>query len=153
MKKLMILFFSLTFAIGWSQEEEAVKNTIKKFFESFHAQDSVGMQSLVHQEITLQTIGAGKDGVQRLRTERFEDMIRSIVSIPDSVKFEEKILDYSVEIDGPMANVWTPYEFWLNSEFHHCGVNSFQLFKEAHAWKIIYLIDTRRREGCDNRLR
>ena len=143
-----ILYFCMCTILCAQTPKEEVKNTVKDFFKSFHAQDSVGMQKTVHDDVVLQTIGAGKDGVQRIRTENFDDLIRSITSIPDSVKFEERILDYSVQIDGAMANAWTPYEFWLNNEFHHCGVNSFQLFKEAGTWKIIYLIDTRRREGC-----
>ena len=49
-----------------------------------------------------------------------------------------------------MAHVWAPYEFWYNGEFSHCGVNSFQLFKEEDTWKIIYLIDSRRKEDCNN---
>jgi hypothetical protein len=55
---------------------------------------------------------------------------------------------YNIQIDGAMANAWTSYEFWVNGSFSHCGVNSFQLFKDEGAWKIIYLIDTRRKEGC-----
>ena len=56
---------------------------------------------------------------------------------------------YNIQIDGPMANAWTNYEFWVNDSFSHCGVNSFQLFNDQGSWKIIYLIDTRRKEGCD----
>lgn len=151
MKWLFTIFFLCMGIVLCAQTpEEEVKNTVNDFFKSFHAQDSVGMQKIVHTNVVLQTIGAGKDGVQRIRTENFDDLIRSITSFPDSVKFEERILDYSIQIDGAMANAWTPYEFWLNNEFHHCGVNSFQLFKEEEKWKIIYLIDTRRREGCEN---
>ncbi|MBT8322548.1 MAG: nuclear transport factor 2 family protein, partial [Eudoraea sp.] len=75
-------------------------------------------------------------------------LVEAIVSIPDTVKFEERIHSYQISIDGPMANAWTPYEFWLNDQFSHCGVNSFQLINDGSSWKIIYLIDTRRREDC-----
>lgn len=146
----ILCLLSLTFASA-QDDKEAVKNTVKNFFKSFHAQDSVGMKNIVDSKVVLQTIGMGKDGTQRVRTENFDDLIRSITSIPDSVQFEERILDYSIQIDGTMANAWTPYEFWLNNKFHHCGVNSFQLFKADDSWKIIYLIDTRRREGCENK--
>ena len=47
-----------------------------------------------------------------------------------------------------MASVWTPYEFYFNGTFSHCGANSFQLFKEDNQWKIIFLVDIRRRENC-----
>lgn len=140
-------FFTITILVGQSPEEE-VRQTVVDFFEAFHAQDSVRMKLTVHPDVILQTIGTNKDGLQQVKTENFNDLVRSITSIPDSVQFEEKIMYYSIRIDGPMANAWTPYEFWLNNEFHHCGVNSFQLFKDAGTWKIIYLIDTRRKEGC-----
>ncbi|UWX56421.1 hypothetical protein NYZ99_09635 [Maribacter litopenaei] len=58
-------------------------------------------------------------------------------------------MDYSIQIDGAMANAWTPYEFRINDNFSHCGVNSFQMVKLEGEWKIIYLIDTRRKEGCE----
>jgi hypothetical protein len=61
------------------------------------------------------------------------------------MKFQEKILSYNIQIDGAMAQVWAPYEFYLNEKFSHSGVNAFTLFKEKDEWKIIYLIDTRRR--------
>ena len=83
-----------------------------------------------------------------MRTEDFSKFLKSIVSIPDTVNFQEKILSFSIQVDGAMANAWTPYEFWYNDAFSHCGVNSFQLFKDGADWKIIYLIDTRRKKGC-----
>ena len=36
--------------------------------------------------------------------------------------------------------------FGLMDNFSHCGVNSFQLFNDNGQWKIIYLIDTRRKK-------
>jgi len=57
----------------------------------------------------------------------------------------EKLLDYKIQIDGPLAHVWTPYEFYVNGKLSHSGVNSFTLFKEKDAWQIIHIIDTRRK--------
>ena len=45
-----------------------------------------------------------------------------------------------------MANAWTPYQFWFNDQFSHCGVNSFQLIKVDNTWKIFFLVDTRRKD-------
>ncbi len=126
----------------------AVKRTIEAFFNGFHKQDSLLIKKTVSKDLILQTIGRKKDGANAIRTDDFGKFLKSIVSIPDSVNFEEKLLSFNIQIDGAMANAWTPYEFWLNDKFSHCGVNSFQLFKEGEDWKIIYLIDTRRREGC-----
>ncbi|MDC6405575.1 MULTISPECIES: nuclear transport factor 2 family protein [Maribacter] len=149
-RTLTSLFIASTLiSFGQSTDEDTVRNKVDEFFTAFHAQDSAGLANLVSEKIVLQTIGTGKDGETILRQENFEDLIRSIISIPDSVKFREKLLDYSIQIDGAMANAWTPYEFWVNDTFSHCGVNSFQMVKQQGVWKIIYLIDTRRREGCE----
>ncbi|RRQ48451.1 nuclear transport factor 2 family protein [Maribacter algicola] len=143
------LIFTSLFSLAQTSEAEAVKATVDKFFTAFHAQDSVGLKTLVTPDIVLQTIGTGKKGETILRRENYSDLVKSIISIPDSVAFNEKLLDYSIQVDGAMANAWTPYEFWVNDSFSHCGVNSFQMVKLDGAWKIIYLIDTRRREGCE----
>ncbi|MFS4468209.1 nuclear transport factor 2 family protein [Maribacter sp. 2210JD10-5] len=143
----LLIFINITSA--QTAEQSKIQKTIETFFDAFHAQDAEAMKDIVDKDVILQTIGKNREGKQNIRTENFEDLIKSITSIPDSVAFQERILDYSIQVDGAMANAWTPYEFWLNETFHHCGVNSFQLFKEENDWKIIYLIDTRRREGCE----
>lgn len=54
----------------------------------------------------------------------------------------------NILIDGNLASVWTDYKFYIDDQFSHCGVNSFQLFKGKDGWKVIYIIDTRRKENC-----
>ncbi|WP_445382343.1 nuclear transport factor 2 family protein [Robiginitalea sp. IMCC43444] len=128
---------------------EAVKAVIDQFFEGFHKRDTAMMRSVLAEKVLLQTIGKSPDGATQLRTENMNAFVQSIGSIPDSVQIEEKLLDYSIHSDGLMANAWTPYEFYLRGTFSHCGVNSFQLYHDGNAWKIIYLVDTRKRKGCD----
>ncbi len=136
-------------AISQNPELE-VKNTVETFFIGFHQQDSTLVHNVVTKDVILQSIGTDKNGKTVVRNEDFNQFITAIMSIPKDQKFEEKLLSFNIQIDGNMANVWTPYEFWFNGEFSHCGVNSFQLVKIDEAWKIIYLIDTRRKTGCEN---
>lgn len=134
---------------AFSQNSEIeVKNAVETFFVGFHEQDSTIINQVVTKDIILQSIGRTKDGKATVRNEDFNQFITSIVSIPKDQKFEEKILSFNIQIDGNLANVWTPYEFWFNGAFSHCGVNSFQLVKMDDVWKIVYLIDTRRKENC-----
>ena len=96
----------------------------------------------------MQSIGKNKEGVVKLNQSDFAQFVKSIGSIPKDKTFEEKLLGFNIQVDGAMANAWTPYEFWFDGNFSHCGVNSFQLMKVKEDWKIIYLVDTRRREDC-----
>ncbi len=42
----------------------------------------------------------------------------------------------TVLVRGPIAAVWTPYEFWLNGESQHCGVELISFVKMDGAWKV-----------------
>jgi hypothetical protein len=59
------------------------------------------------------------------------------------------LLDYKIQIDEDLATVWTPYHFFVNSKLSHCGANAFTLVKIAGKWKIIAIIDTRRKTNCE----
>ena len=151
MQKLLWVLAILSFTDLYAQEPDkvAVQRTIETFFEGFHQQDSLLIKQTVHYGVVLQTIAKDSLGNDRVRTEDFHRFLRSIVGIPKTTRFEEVLKSFSIQVDGPMAHAWTPYEFRLNDVFSHCGVNSFQLFKEGADWKIIYLIDTRHKDQCD----
>ena len=150
MKLILLFVWLLTSNIMTAQESEkkAIQKTIETFFDGFHQRDSILIKQTVSENIIVQTIGKNKEGNSVIRNEDFGKFLKSIASIPDTLQFKEKLMSFNIQVDGAMANAWTPYEFWMNNTFHHCGVNSFQLFKDENAWKIIYLIDTRRKEDC-----
>ena len=130
-------------------EKEAVRQVVEDFFDAFHRQDSLGMKQFMGDGVLLQTTGRNKEGKTQFRSQPIERLYESIVSIPDSVQFEEKLTSWSIQVDRTMANAWVGYEFWLNGNFSHCGINSFQMVNFDGEWKIIYLIDTRGRAGCE----
>jgi hypothetical protein len=147
---ILILCVILTSNMFAQQEEnQKVKAAVDTFFEGFHKGDTLLMKSVMTDNLLLQTTFKDQDGKNILVTENRSKLIETIASRPEDQKWDERLLAYNIQIDGSMANVWTPYEFWLNGVFSHCGVNNFQLFNDSGQWKIIYLIDTRRKEGCD----
>ena len=149
--KQFLLIFILCFGLtvnAQKSEAENVKTTIIEFFDAFHKQDTTVLKNMVTDKIILQSISINKEGKTVLKDDDYSQFVKNIASIPKDRKFEEKLLDFSIQVDGRMANAWTPYEFWYQEKLSHCGVNSFQLMKVDDKWKIIYLVDTRRREGC-----
>ena len=145
---VFLMFFPLFSLQSQMDEKALVKETVEGFFEAFHQQDSVGMKSFVADNVVLQTTGFDKTGKTVLQTTPIGKLYESIVSIPDSIEFQEKLTSWSIQVDRTMANAWVGYEFWLNGTFSHCGINSFQMVNFGGEWKIIYLIDTRGKEGC-----
>ncbi len=129
-------------------DEKEVQQIVETFFEGFHAQDSMIIKKVVHKEVRMQSIGKNRTGEMVLSTQDFSGFLASICSIPETTTFREEIHSFEVKMDGKMANVWTPYTFYINDAVSHCGTNSFQLFKRDGVWKIFYIVDTRDREGC-----
>jgi len=144
---LLCTLFSLCVNAQQSAKDE-VKATIEKFFDGFHKGDTTIIKSTLATKVVVQTAFKNQKGVDILNDGSIDAFLNAIANRPADQKWDERLLSYSIQVDGNMANAWTPYEFWFNGKFRHCGVNSFQLFKDNGTWKIIYLIDTRRREGC-----
>ncbi len=143
MKKLVLwglLFFSFS---GQAQKAE-VQKTIETFFEGFHAKDTLKMKSTCSDKLVLQSISESTKG-NKFSEESPKEFYVSMATIPADMQFEERILSYNIQIDGTMAHAWTPYEFYINGKLSHKGVNAFTLFKTAEGWKIVHLIDTRRK--------
>ncbi|TKD65891.1 nuclear transport factor 2 family protein [Flavobacterium sp. ASW18X] len=148
---VLVILYLFTNALGFSQSpEEQVKKAITIFFKGFHAKDSLMMKQVVADHVVVQTTSVTQEGKTLFKTEDIHTLYKNIASIPAKVEFKEELTNFSIQVDRTMANAWVDYTFFLNKEFSHCGVNSFQLINFDGNWKIIYLIDTRGKEGCEN---
>jgi hypothetical protein len=150
MKKLLLLLLTavapLT-AICQTAEQEAVKKVINNMFTAMRTSDTTLLRSTFSADMILQSVVNKKDGTTALLTEKAEGFIKQ-VGAPHKEIYDERIVITDVKVDGPLASVWTPYKFYEGSTFSHCGVNVFQLMKTAAGWKIIYIVDTRRKDNC-----
>lgn len=153
MKKTIFLVFLLVSTTCLNTQQNEQENEIKKrisvFFEALHKGDSTLMKTVLHKDLKVQTTRNTKEGKSLLITESKRTLLKSISQKkPEDIYFE-KLLSYDIKIDGNLASVWTPYEFYFNNKFSHCGANSFQLFKNNGTWEIIFLVDMRRQNDCE----
>lgn len=136
---LLFLFFNSQFL--FSQETE-LKETITTFFEVFHKKDVEKLKQLCHEDVKLMSIMHSNKGTE-IKNETAEQFYTGIQSIPDTTNFEEKTFEYTMQFDEVFAQVWVPYEFYVNGKLTHRGSNSFQLMKKENRWLIISIIDSR----------
>ncbi|PQJ79951.1 nuclear transport factor 2 family protein [Polaribacter porphyrae] len=153
MPKIILFITACVFSLGIvgqeKNEEKAIKKVIEVFFEGLHKGDSTLMKSTLHNNIKIQTTYTNKKGEKYLKTNTKSKLLTGVATKKPENMYQEKLLSYDIKVDGNLASVWTPYEFYLNGNFSHCGANSFQLFNNNGKWEIIYLVDMRRRENCD----
>lgn len=60
----------------------------------------------------------------------------------------ERMWEPEVLIHGPIAMVWTSYDFHVDGEFSHCGINGFSLVQSNGEWQVAGVIYTVEEEGC-----
>ncbi|QNP51551.1 nuclear transport factor 2 family protein [Hymenobacter qilianensis] len=151
MKKLLLAACLLggnfaAFAQASATETAAVKQTITTFFDGLRRGDSTMARSTLAPGAVFQVI-ANREGKTQVQTEKVAGFLKS-VGTPHKEVYDERITFEQVLIDANLASVWTPYQFYVGTTFSHCGYNSFQLVKLAEGWKIVHIIDTRRKEKC-----
>jgi hypothetical protein len=128
-------------------EEKAVKAAINRFFEGMEKGDTALLKKSCTDDPVLQSYMADKEGKMMIYSEDFADLMQ-FIGTPSKDKYKEEIEFDAIHVEKSLASVWTPYIFYVNGKISHCGTNSFQLVKTSEGWKIQYIIDTRRKQGC-----
>lgn len=151
MKRILILLtamISISSFVQAQTPEDSVKAVVNQLFNAMRTVDGAMLKDAFADSAVLQTIRRKQDGTFFVHNEKVNDFVSSISSAKKD-SLDERIVFETVKIDGPLASVWTPYKFYYAGKLSHCGVNSFQLVRINGRWKIQFLIDTRRRQGCE----
>jgi len=114
-------------------ERTAVLAVIQQFFDTMAAEDVEGAKQTVISEGRFYSVRY-VDGRQVVGTFTNQEYLDGIPVKRESVR--ERMWDPTVHIRGDIASVWTPYDFWIDGKFSHCGIDSFALVKSEGKWKI-----------------
>jgi hypothetical protein len=128
-------------------DRAAVMAVVTRLFDAMRAGDSASVRAVFHPQALLSSALVGPDGTPRVRIDSIGSFVRSI-GAPHPEVLDERISGEVVQIDGPLATVWTRYAFYLGQKFSHCGVDAFTLGRTGAEWRILALTDTRQRTGC-----
>ncbi|EIM77126.1 hypothetical protein A3SI_07524 [Nitritalea halalkaliphila LW7] len=133
------------------EEKAAIEALLQELFAGMKAKDAKRVAPLFHAEASMQTVGLDEMGAPYLGPGNVEAFLKRIAETPEGTVLDEQLTDVMIRMDGPLAHAWTPYRFYVSGNFSHCGVNSFQLIKEADRWQIVHVLDTRRTENCEEK--
>ena len=137
---LTLLLLGFTSTVH-AQDRPNPMESVERFFQAFHAKDSLGMQQLMSPKARLlrSTFKNGQAIVQENDLNRF---IRAVATRKDSPKWEERLGQPIVQQHLNLATVWVPFRFYLDNTLSHCGYNAFSLSWDGQIWQILCLIDT-----------
>jgi len=129
-----------------SVDHDAVKATILRLFDGMRLADSTIVSSTFAENALLASV-VEKEGKQSINHTPAEVFIRNVTR-PRADILDERTEEMEISIDDNIASAWVPYAFYIGKNFSHCGVNAIQLAKTNGEWKIIFVIDTRRKDDC-----
>jgi hypothetical protein len=126
-------------------DEKAVNAVVLKFFDGMRTRDTALMRSTVLPSAVLVSVGDTNDMSRSTPVDQFISRVGSGTGAPG----DERIKDPKIQIDGPFASLWAYFTYSRSGQLHHCGVDLFLLRKgPAGGWKVFYVADTHRTEGC-----
>lgn len=97
--------------------------------------------------ISFRSSASGEPGQLEMRMSQNEAFIADLEN--DGHEYVERWTNEpTVLIRGPIAVVWGEYEFWVDGEFSHCGVDSVDFVRADGSWKIANFMWTVEKEDC-----
>ena len=143
---LMVLcLFAAEARAGDSSEERAVLETVQRFFDAIADRDAEAALAVMIPEGRFFSLRE-ENSETALRTFTAQEFAHGLET--QEQELLERFWEPEVRIQGGIAMVWTPYDFYLDGEFHHCGIDAFDLLNDGTGWKItggVYTVET---SGC-----
>ncbi len=129
-----------------SHAEHEVHAAVEQIFEGMRTANP----DLVRAVFASDARFAGVDETGTVTVQSVEGWLEAIGT--SERRWDERVYDVEIQVDGNMASAWTPYTFYLDGAVRHCGINSIEFLHDGSAWKVTQIADTRRTEGCPDPL-
>ncbi len=157
MRNHMLLSLTILFILSWpatvsaeTGDREAILAVMDRAFAAVRSNIADDWRAIQLAEGTTLSFRPGppdRPDELEMRISNNEDFIADLE--PDGHEYLERwTAEPTVLIRGPIAVIWGQYEFWIDGEFSHCGVDSADLVKVNGEWKVANFMWTVEKEGC-----
>jgi hypothetical protein len=128
-------------------DRDAVLAVTRRLFDGMRAGDSAMVRSTFHPKLFLAS-ALTRQGTPMVEVDDGPEGFIKAVGTPHAEIWDERVAHPVVLQDGTLASVWMDYTFYLGGKKSHCGVDAFFMAKDGTEWRIVSLVDTRRKEEC-----
>jgi hypothetical protein len=127
-------------------DEQAVIAVVNHFFDGMRTRDTALLRSTSVPSTVLQTAGGPAGVSEPMPIDQFIERVGKGTG-PGGT---EVIKAPKVLTDGSMASLWAYFTYTRGGEtqINHCGIDEFLLRKGPDGWKVFYIADTHRTQGC-----
>lgn len=128
-------------------EEAQVMAPVTALLAGIAARDAAAIGQALRSDATATAVAEQADGTRKITHSSREQLLARFAPGPE--RYDERLSDAAVEVDGDIAMVWSPYTFRTDGKLHHCGYDHFDLVREGGSWKIQNLTWSSRTTGCE----
>lgn len=114
-------------------DEAEVLATVDSALALISAEDFVSLTDLMLEEAPAFIVFERRDegGLDYRVRSRAEQRATEV-----DADYVERGFDPEVRVQGHLAMVWLPYDFYVDGEWSHCGVDAFILLRRPDGWRI-----------------
>lgn len=123
-----------------AQTRTEVVGTLQLLFDALESGDAELLRSIVDPSVVMH-FSETRDGETTFGSSTLDGLAERITT--SDVPLIERMWDPVVVVNGSMATIWTPYDFYASEAFSHCGVDAANLLRTEAGWKIVALSWTR----------
>ena len=117
-----------------------VIEALQKLFDALETGDEGLLRSVVDPSVVMH-FSESRAGETTFGSSTLDGLASRITS--SDVPLIERMWDPVVVVNGALATIWTPYDFYAGTEFSHCGVDAANLMNTPEGWRIVALSWTR----------
>lgn len=151
-KSLLLAFVLLSslplFSQNYQKDSVQIAEIIHSVFDGMRESDTSKMAPYMHSNVKMQSLNVGENNNKISQLNGAQGWLNAVANNEGTV-WDEQIDNLRINSDGAVATAWMDYKFYLGDQLSHCGINSFQFIKIDGKWKIIYIIDSRKKKKCN----
>lgn len=121
-------------------QEVEILAALQLLFDALETGDDALLRSVMDPSVVMH-FSETRDGVTTYGSATLDGLATRITT--SDVPLVERMWDPVVSVDGPLATIWTPYDFYAGTAFSHCGVDAANLLETEAGWRIVALSWTR----------
>jgi hypothetical protein len=132
-------------AQGTVADSAAVLAVVQRLFDALGTRDAVVLRALLAPGARFTAVRVDSAG-DVARTQADTAILRSLAMGRE--RMLERMWAPIVRVHGPIATVWTRYDFHVDGRRTHCGVDAVTLVRGTAGWQVSDITYTVERRGC-----
>jgi len=129
-----------------ASDEAAVVDVVKTFFAAMTAKDIEKLRSIMTPDGILYGYREAPEGLEIVSPTHAAYLENLAMREGELV---ERFWEPRVMVHDRLAAVWAPYDFHVDGNFSHCGVNNFSLLRTDDGWTITGVVFSMEVDSCE----